>query len=775
MSPSQTPRTRAVTLAGVAVVVAALYFARTVCIPLALAILLSFLLAPLVVRLRRWGLGRITSVIASVGTAFIIVGLLAWFVVSQLYDVAADLPQYETNIQKKVHSFAKADGGILGAARHLVRQVNREMDGAEKRPSETEERARSNAVPAKPIPVEIHRPESTPIEVLRNLVKSLAEPLATAGIVIVFVLFMLVNREDLRDRLIRLIGVGDLNLTTQALDDAAQRVSRFLLSQLIINVCFAIPVGIALFLIGIPNGLLWGLLAGLFRFVPYVGVWMAASVAGALALAVDPGWSKLLETAGVFLGMELITYNFIEPWRYSNCTGISSIAVLVAAIFWTWLWGPIGLLLSTPLTVCLVVLGRYVPHLEFLSVLLGDEPVLSPEARYYQRLLAMDADEANDLAEEFVEEHSLRELYEQILIPALSMAEEDRQRGMLDPDRQRFLFDSMRALIQELNEQPEERHGEKPAEPDDKDVAVLCLPAADEADELAALMLARLLKQRGVSVKTAPASALTSERLGLVEEERVTLVCISALPPGALTPAKYLCKRLRTQLPEVRIIVGYWQRNADLNRLQERIDSSLAEGIVTSLQQAVEQIAPMAPEPAEQPAQLLPANEHQRLEELQHSGLLEPGLEEVFDRTTRELAGVFNVAIAAAAFVDEHEIIFKSHFGLDLEEPKIEREGSPCSHIVDSNAALSIPDVSKDPRFARTAFLRENKIRFHAGVPLRSRAGLPIGVLCLMDHQPRRLSERELTLFDLIARQLMEEVQWRREGHHHEEPVAAER
>jgi predicted PurR-regulated permease PerM len=601
MAASQQNSSRATGLIGAALVVAVLYFARDVCIPLALAFLLSFLLAPLVLRLRHWGFGRTFSVIVAVSAAVGLVALLTWLMAAQVYDLASKLPQYQTNMQKKVQSFSLPGGGILGKSKRVLRELGKDL-GTSNAP-EPGQPAPLLKPENKPIPVEVHQPEPTAVYVLRNLLASLATPLMMAGIVIVFMVFMLINRENLRDRLIRLIGAGQLNLTTQALDDAAQRVSRFLLMQLIVNVSYGVPIGIGLYFVGVPNPLLWGLMASVLRFIPYLGPWLAAAMPAALAFAVDPGWGKLLATLGIFVGVELLTYNVLEPYLYSSRTGISAIAVLAGAVFWTWLWGPVGLLLATPLTVCLVVLGRYVPQLEFLSVMMGDEPVLTPEARFYQRLLAMNYEEASDVADEFLAEHSTRALYGQVVIPALALAKQDRQRGVLDNAKEKSIYESARELIQELperqNESEEGQDAQRPIAANQR-ASILCLPAADEADELAGLMLCQLLEQRGVLAKTLPAS-LASERVEVVGQEKVNVVCISALPPGAVSAAKYLCKRLRAQLPEVKIVLGVWQTNPDRTRIQKRIGPAAPDVIVTNLSEAVEYLAPLASQANELP------------------------------------------------------------------------------------------------------------------------------------------------------------------------------
>src|SRR5688500_16195348 len=382
--------------------------------------------------------------------------------------------------------------------------------------------------------------------------------------VIVFVVFILLQREDLRHRLIRLVSGGEINLTTQALDDAATRISRYLLMQLIVNVTYGIPIGIGLWLIGVPNAVLWGLLATLLRFIPYIGPWIAATIPLLLSLAAFPDSTHFFMAVALYVTVELISNNVVEPWLYGASTGLSATAVVISAVFWTWLWGPLGLLMSTPLTVCLVVMGKYVPQLQFLDILLGDEPVLAPHEKIYQRLLAMDQEEASDLVEEYLKEKELVELYDEILIPALGLAEHDRHRGLLDDARQNYIRQGMKELVKEVAErnevpraevtEPQEtqpkqhpRNGNgdadrAPLEP--KQPVVLCLPARDEADEIVAMMLSQVLEQAGCAARYMPTAALASEMMQTVEEHNPRLVCISALPPSAVAHAKYLCKRL---------------------------------------------------------------------------------------------------------------------------------------------------------------------------------------------------------------------------------------
>ena len=398
-------------LAVFVVVIGALYFGRDVFVPLALAGLLSFALAPLIAALRRRGLPRTPAVLTVVILAFLSIFVFGFVVAGQVSELGASLPRYEYNIREKVRSLQSSapGGGFVERAGEVLRDLRKDIEEATEAPAEEEGTSplEPEAVEPEPIPVQIRQPDPTPLQLLQTIVGPLIEPLATTGIVIVFVVFMLLQREDLRDRFIRLFGTSDLHRTTQALGDAAERVGRYLLMQLVVNVAVGIPIGIGLWLIGVPNPVLWGMLSIVLRFVPFIGPVIAAAFPLALSVAVDPGWTMLLWTAALFIVLELISGNILEPWLYGASTGLSSIAILAAAIFWTWLWGPVGLLLSTPLTVCLVVLGRHVHQFGFLNVLLGSEPVLEPAESLYQRLLAGDPDEATERAEEYLKTHSI--------------------------------------------------------------------------------------------------------------------------------------------------------------------------------------------------------------------------------------------------------------------------------------------------------------------------------------------------------------------------------
>jgi hypothetical protein len=448
------------------------------------------------------------------------------------------------------------------------------------------------------------------LDYLRDLVQPVVRPLAEAGLVLIFTVFMLIKRFDLRHRLFRLVGLGQINMMTQALDDAARRVSRYLLMQILVNAGFGTLFGFGLYFIGVPNPALWGAVAGILRIVPYLGTMVAAAMPIALSLAAFNSWLPPLLVFVVFAGLELIIGNFVEPWLYGTNTGISSLALLVAAIFWTVLWGPAGLILSTPLTVCVVVLGRYVPQFSFLHILLGDEEVLGAEAQIYQRLLAMDQPEAHAIVERFLKEKTLVELYDSVLIPALSLAEEDRHKGAIDTTREEFLYLSLSELITELSEyQPAgdatatEDAAVEPGADQRPNTNIICVPANDRADEVSAAMLAQLLEQAGhVALSLPIALAAPAELLALLEKRQDDVVCISALPPYAFPPSRTLCKLIRERFPKLRLVVGVWGFSGDTEKAKARFERTQPDRLLTSLAQAVEQIQellrPKAPEPA---------------------------------------------------------------------------------------------------------------------------------------------------------------------------------
>src|SRR5579863_2176380 len=416
-------------LASIAVVVAALYLAKGVLVPLTLAVLLSFLLSPVCDWLERHKLGRIPAVLTTVVLGFVVLGGATWTAVVQMTELAPRVPEYQKNLQAKLH----AVNDNLSAALNKVTKAAEEEIG-QKLPlaTSTGEPGRhseqSYAVRLIPSP-------TSPLQILSGTFGTILEILGSAGVVILLVVFFLIRREDLRDRFVHLTGRGQLTVTTQALEDAATRVSRYLATQFLLNVSFGVPVAVGLYFIGVPDAILWGILATILRFIPYLGTMISAVMPIGLAMAISTNWVAPLLTLALFVALELVISNVLEPWLYGKHTGVSAVAVLVTAVFWTWLWGSVGLLLATPLTVCLLVLGKYVPQLSFLNILLGNEPVFELKTRVYQRLLAGDQEEAAELVEEALAKSSLAEVYDAVLIPALALAETHWHRGEINEDR----------------------------------------------------------------------------------------------------------------------------------------------------------------------------------------------------------------------------------------------------------------------------------------------------------------------------------------------------
>jgi predicted PurR-regulated permease PerM len=569
------------------IAVAALYLGREVLVPFALALLLSFLLTPPVGWLEKLRLGRIPSALLIVGLALSISGAIGWFGMTQLAEIVTKIPQYQENLHRKIEAMRSPAGSALAQAVASIQQLTGEIASVDPRNEASPRGAKQPAHPSSagaraPVEVEVMNRPPGLIASAGYLGLSLVRWLGFTAVVIVFTLFMLVQRADLRNRFIQLVGTGHLNVMTAALDDAAKGVSRYLLTQLIINGTFGLLLGLGLFWIGVPNARFWGILGALLRFIPYVGTLIAGLCPLALALAVFEGWARPLLTLGVFAGVELTMSAAIEPWLYGVHTGISSLAILVSTAFWTLLWGPVGLVLSTPLTVCLLVLGRYVPPLQFLSVLLGGKVELPPEARYYQRLLAMDEDEAQEIAESYLKERSVADLYDELLIPALSLAELDRHQNALDEEREKFIYRSTKLLIEDLAEQTAttDLGTARISQP-----SVICIPARDEADELVGLMLAQFLRQAGYNTE-AITLGTTNEMLQILQQYQPNILIVSALPPFTLTHARSLCRKTRRQFPNLKIVLGLWGSTVEIERVQERLGPDCFNNVITSIGQA---------------------------------------------------------------------------------------------------------------------------------------------------------------------------------------------
>lgn len=770
LPPASTQRTPAVraasspmlTAGGIVLAIGALYLGREIFVPFALAILLSFVLTPLVNWLRRWKVPRIAAVLIAVSIAFIVVAGIALVVGRQMVQLASNLPNYQTTITEKIRSLQSSapGGGVVDAVTTTMQDLGREISGDEKKPAATSSRLGTES--REPVTVRVEPPQPRPLELIRSVIGPLLAPLATSGLVVIFVIFVLLEREDLRDRFIKLAGAGDLQKSTQAINDAASRVSRYLLMQLVVNLTYGVPIGLALYFVGVPNAVLWGLLAAVLRFIPYLGPFLAAIFPIALAIAVDPGWTMLFWVVGLFVTAELVSNNVIEPWLYGSSTGLSSLAIIIAAIFWTMLWGPVGLFLATPLTVCLVVIGRYVPQLEFLGVLLGSDPVLAPEEQLYQRLLAGNLEEAVEFAENYVDEYSSRELYDNVGIPALRLAENDRQRSGIDTNYRRLVAETAISVVREVDDHIREKatavnEGNHTA----KRPCVLCLAGRTELDHAAAEMLAQVLEEHNIGAKVLPPIVVTRGALEQLDLEAVDVVCLSYFHPQPQVYARYVFRRLRRRAPQVRLAACCWNLIDGTEQPGELKTQVAADAAFASLQACVEQVEAWVGRAATlgDTPQLTADAERAQLAALRGLGL-DASKRQDLEEASRKVAQAFNAPIALVTLVDNIQPTAAEsrtqevHAGLPSNH-----EGSLDSHVIAAGDMLVSEDVTEDPRFADDPHVLERGIRFYAGVPLRTSSGHVVGCLCVIDTQPREFTDRDRDRLQGMANQLMVEIQ----------------
>jgi predicted PurR-regulated permease PerM len=568
-------------MAVAALIIAALYFGREIFVPFALAVLLSFVLAPFVMRLRAWRIPRTICVLVVVFFGFSIIFSLGGLMVSQATRLAAKLPGYQQTLSDKIESLRGLMGssGTLEQASTVLKELKTELQhrDAAGRPADSE-LTRQPSDKLTPIPVEVRQPDPGALSTFGAIIQPLISPLTTTGIVVIFVVFVLLQREDLRNRLIRLAGSADIQRTTAALDDAGKRLSKLFLTQIAFNAVFGLAIGIGLEFIGVPSAPLWGLVAMIMRFVPYIGALISAVFPLILAAAVGSGWQMLILTAILFVVLELLAGQVLEPLIFGHSSGLSPIAIILSASFWTWLWGPVGLVLATPLTVCLVVLGRHVDRLKFLDVMLGDRPPLTPPQLAYQRMLAGDPIEAVEQAHEYLNDSSLENYYDVILLKGLRLAEADRQLGHLDEDRLSRVVATVEELVAELDEHqdvtaPEagspdlssspgaaisiERASYQPAlipEQPTPSLSVVCIPGAGRLDEATALVLAHLLRRRGIRAMAEKADALSMSKLPSLELANTALVCVCYLSQPSAAKIQHAIRGLSRRIDGTRIL-----------------------------------------------------------------------------------------------------------------------------------------------------------------------------------------------------------------------------
>jgi len=606
------------------IVVTVLYFGRDVLVPIALAILLSFVLSPLVGLLKRWYVPRGIAVAIVALAAFAAIFGLGALMVSQVNELAGDLPRYQSTLREKIQALrgATAGAGTLERASEVLQDLSKEID--KPKAGAHTPLLRDSRTPGAPIPVEVRQPDPGALQTVATLIAPLIHPLTTTGIVIIFVIFILGQHQDLRNRLIRLAGAQDLQRTTAALDEAGERLSRLFLTQLGFNAIFGLVIGIGLALIGVPSAPLWGMMAAILRFVPYIGAPISAIFPLVLAAAVAPGWTMALWTAALFLIVEPIAGHVIEPLVYGRSSGLSPVAVIVSATFWTWLWGPIGLVLSTPLTICMVVLGRHVDQLKFLEVMFGDEPPLTPAETTYQRMLARDPVEAAEQAQSFLREKPLVAYYDEILLEGLRLAQADAERGLLDNERMEHIRDAVADIVEDLAPHQDktearakdetENAGPSPLAHLDKmetrreplelpahwrdGKPVVCIPGLGLLDEAAARMLADLVGRERIGARAEPADALSMSRISALDTTGVALVCLCYV--GTATPAqiRYAVRRIRRRSPDVLVLVARLGKSAPPDAQSLPADAQFADG---SLRATVEKIRAIAGGSADKP------------------------------------------------------------------------------------------------------------------------------------------------------------------------------
>ena len=642
-------------LVAVITTITALYVAKAILLPVSLAILLTFLLTPLADRLERWRIPRIPTVLSIVGISFALIASLGGVVTNQLFQLSMELPKHEENLKAKIASLQPNSPALekvtqtLKNLRNAITQgsprggeespkpapgekpqsptkssdesraktktvvqtddKSRVKNAAESAAGQSEKSSDSADMPAS-IAVQVVAPSQSLFARSQEWIGQLVAPLASAGLVIVLVLFMLLDRENQRSRFVQLFGRSHMHATAEAVHDVAHRVGRYLRMLFLLNAGYGLAIATGLWVIGVPGAIMWGVLGFTLRFLPYIGPWIAATLPIMVSIATAEGWTQPLLVVGWYIVVELISNNVVEPLVYGSTTGVSTVGIIIAAIFWTWLWGPVGLILSVPMTVCLLVAARYVPQLNFLTILLGDGQPTSAAERVYQRLLAFDDREPTKLAHKQLKETPLVNYYDEVLLPALVMAEQDRHADLLNDEQATFVIEATEDLIEDLGKaarrEQQLRHAESAvANMADGNVVapaattsarVLCIPLRDEADELASHMLVQILNGEGFEATAAVAESLTSEIVDQIAESESDIVVISVLPPIAPRGARLVWRRIRDRYPDLPIVVGFWTVKGDREELAEPVEDATSRA-VTTLAEAVSVVRALAAQP----------------------------------------------------------------------------------------------------------------------------------------------------------------------------------
>lgn len=745
-----------------ALIIGALYFGREILMPLALAFLLGFVLEPLVRRLRRIGLPQVPAVALVVLSTLALLGFAALLLGKQVSLLSAQLPLYQGNVTTKFQALqiALKKPGMFDGAAKAIEVVQTEVEKTLAPKEEAKTLAATAAEPAAPVRVQVVERAPTSLQRAIGWLEASGGSLATAGIVLVFAVLVLLDRQDLRDRLLRLWG-GNLHRSTEAMDEAGERISKYLTMQLVVNLSYGVPIAGGLWAIGIPGAFLWGAVAAVMRFVPYVGPMIAAVFPLFIAIAVDPGWSMVLWTLALILMLEMLINNLVEPWLYGSSTGLSAMSLMVAATFWTALWGPVGLIMSTPLTVCLLVVGRHLPRLAFLNVLLGSQPALDTPTRIYQRLLAGEVEQAIELAEQQAGDANVSGFYNTCGLPVLRMAT-DADGGLSNAEHRMRIVVGMDALIDDLYE-------EYPPPSSAGDAQVVCIGGQREVDTLAARMLAHALSLDGHRVQLRPAARVTAEFMSQLDLSNVQAVCLSYFSAEPQVAAKHFCRRLKRRWPDTKIVLALW--NAPPELMGEDACKALgADAVVTSLSDAAMRLTQLIGAEFSEGFMEAPMPEAEadakRLAAVHASGALDPRAQLVFDAAAERVAEIFDVPVAMVSLIGEDKQLVcglsrqvplpdGSGDTLSAEDLNIPRGLSLCGHAVANAQTLVVPDVTRDPRFAGNPALQAKGVRFYAGAPLRDAGGFVLGTLCILDFQPRTVNPREQRLLEAMAKDLM--------------------
>lgn len=758
-----------------ALILAALYLARAVFIPLALAGLLAFVLTPAASWLERRRVGRTPAALFVIFVSLAGTVALGWMVLGQIYNLAADLPRYQENISKKISLLHLDAEGRLTTTKAMLTKLEKQIEGSDSAallasPAETNDtsiapRSGAGSLSSPPVAVRIEQPQESITVALSRTIGSFLGPLTTMFIVVIFLVFMLLGREDLLSRGLRLAGLQRIHLTTTAIEDASQRVSRYLLMQLLVNLSYGAIAGASLWLIGIPHPLLWAVLTCILRFVPYVGILMAAAGPILLSIAISPRWSVLAWTVVMYAVLELVAANFVEPMLYGASTGMSAIAILIAAIFWTILWGFPGLLLSIPLTVCLVVLGGQMPRLNFIEVLLGEERPLPPEDRFYQRMLAGNTHAARVLIEDMMKTQSPEEIYDSVLVPVLTQVEEARHSEEMEGRSADELLQGVEELAEELNNGS--RNASEPVWNLQKRVA--CVPARDFADEVACQLAMQVLDDRA-TVQVISADASTADLLQSLESLRLDAICVIGVPPHAIRHLRMRCQQIRSRMPDVTVVACVLTKQSDLSNLRSRITTGDAHHVVNSMLLLKEYLNSLlyTPTPeSEMPSDtkeeaVVPSQPPETPCDAAEEDVFDEPEEDRFAHLASTLARSLDAPIALITSADGQRRFWEAQCGLPddlLCAAESAWDLSMCRQIVFSDSTLVLPDTFDNACFANDEFLKKMGIRFYAGAPLKAQNGEVIGSVCVLDTRPRQITEQQKEQLTSIAKAVMTAIE----------------